>query len=53
MAAAAGWLYTRIPTSFLPNEDQGALLVMTQLPPGATKERTDATLTVANGGFID
>ncbi|MBR6975854.1 MAG: efflux RND transporter permease subunit, partial [Ottowia sp.] len=49
VTAVALWMYTRIPTSFLPNEDQGALLVMAQLPPGATKERTDATMTVANG----
>ena len=49
LTAVALWLYMRIPTSFLPNEDQGALLVMAQLPPGATKERTDATMTIANG----
>ena len=33
-------LYTRLPTSFLPQEDQGNLLVNIQLPPGATLERT-------------
>ena len=48
VAAAAVWLYTRIPTSFLPNEDQGSLMVTAQLPPGATKERTDATMAIAN-----
>ena len=49
ITVGALWLYTRIPTSFLPNEDQGALIVMAQLPPGATKERTDATVAIANG----
>ena len=33
-------MYTRLPTSFLPAEDQGTLLVNVQLPPGATLERT-------------
>jgi multidrug efflux pump len=32
--------YNRLPTSFLPNEDQGTMLVNVQLPPGATQERT-------------
>ncbi|MDV6332315.1 efflux RND transporter permease subunit [Asticcacaulis sp. 201] len=33
-------LFTRIPTSFLPEEDQGILFTIVQLPPGATEERT-------------
>ena len=32
-------LYQRLPSSFLPNEDQGNILVNVQLPPGATQER--------------
>ena len=39
-----GFLYTRLPTSFLPGEDQGTLLVNIQLPPGATQERTLAVV---------
>ncbi|HEY1092540.1 MAG TPA: efflux RND transporter permease subunit, partial [Burkholderiaceae bacterium] len=31
--------YQRLPTSFLPQEDQGNILVNVQLPPGATQER--------------
>jgi multidrug efflux pump len=38
--AAAAVVYMRLPTSFLPNEDQGTMLVNVQLPPGATQERT-------------
>ncbi|MFB0975618.1 MAG: efflux RND transporter permease subunit, partial [Tolumonas sp.] len=34
------WLFTRMPTSFLPEEDQGIALTMVQLPTGATQERT-------------
>jgi multidrug efflux pump len=37
---AAAWVYNRLPTSFLPGEDQGTMLVNVQLPPGATQERT-------------
>src|SRR5262249_46846482 len=42
--AAVGVLYTRMPTSFLPNEDQGYLIVNVQLPPGATTNRTEAAV---------
>ncbi|GBL59424.1 multidrug efflux pump [Pseudomonas citronellolis] len=34
------WLFTRIPTSFLPDEDQGVLFAQVQTPPGSTAERT-------------
>ena len=40
IVAAAAVVYLRLPTSFLPNEDQGNLLVNVQLPPGATQART-------------
>ena len=33
------WLFGRLPTSFLPEEDQGYLIVSVQLPPGATTNR--------------
>jgi multidrug efflux pump len=42
--AAAAWFYQKLPTSFLPAEDQGNLLVSIQLPPGATVERTRAVI---------
>lgn len=41
IVAVVGWLYMRLPTSFLPNEDQGYLIVNVQLPPGATANRTE------------
>ena len=40
IVAGAALMYQRLPTSFLPNEDQGTMLVNVQLPPGATQERT-------------
>ncbi len=33
-------MFNRLPTSFIPNEDQGNILVNVQLPPGATQHRT-------------
>lgn len=36
----AGLLFYRLPTSFLPDEDQGYILSQIQLPPGATLDRT-------------
>lgn len=37
-------LFMRLPTSFLPEEDQGVFLTMIQLPAGATQERTQKVL---------
>ena len=37
---AVAVVYMRLPTSFLPGEDQGNIIVNVQLPPGATQERT-------------
>ncbi|PXO59821.1 efflux RND transporter permease subunit [Salmonella enterica] len=37
-------LFFRLPTSFLPGEDQGVFLTMIQLPSGATQERTQKVL---------
>ena len=36
--------FRTLPTSFLPNEDQGFVISLVQLPPGATQERTSATM---------
>ncbi len=40
LLVAVGFLMVRLPTSFLPNEDQGRIFTITQLPPGATSERS-------------
>ncbi|HZR59692.1 MAG TPA: efflux RND transporter permease subunit [Xanthobacteraceae bacterium] len=44
LIAFAIWGLTRVPTSFLPDEDQGYAIVSAQLPDGASKERTDAVM---------
>ena len=44
LVAVVGLVYTRLPTSFLPNEDQGYIIANVQLPAGAAQERTQAAL---------
>jgi multidrug efflux pump len=44
IVVAVGLLFVRLPTSFLPNEDQGFIFVQVQTPPGATLERTGVVL---------
>ena len=39
-----GFLFVRLPTAFLPEEDQGQVITLVQLPPGATEGRTQAVL---------
>ena len=36
--------FNRLPTGFLPNEDQGVLIVLVELPPGSTLEQTMGVL---------
>ena len=45
-------VYTRLPSSFLPQEDQGNLFVNIQLPPGATQERTRAVIEQVEGFML-
>ncbi|MDR0587641.1 MAG: efflux RND transporter permease subunit [Burkholderiales bacterium] len=40
VAFVVGILFSRLPTSFLPQEDQGAIMGMIMLPSGATQEQT-------------
>ncbi|WP_306549484.1 efflux RND transporter permease subunit [Desulfobulbus sp.] len=44
LIAGMVFLFTKLPTSFLPEEDQGVFLTMVQLPIGATQERTQKVL---------
>lgn len=47
------FLFTRLPTSFLPDEDQGVIFALVQLPPGATFERTHEVLSTVSQHFYD
>jgi len=44
LAVLAAFLYVHLPTSFLPEEDQGYAFAIIQLPPGANMERTGEVL---------
>jgi multidrug efflux pump len=44
LVGIAALLFIRLPTSFLPEEDQGYVLALVQLPPGASIERTGEVL---------
>lgn len=44
LMGVAVWGLTRVPSAFLPIEDQGYVLIGAQLPDGASKERTDAVM---------
>lgn len=44
LVAAVGAIYMLVPTSFLPEEDQGYIITVVQAPPGATRERTQLAL---------
>jgi multidrug efflux pump len=48
-----GLLFVRLPTSFLPEEDQGVILVQAVLPAGATQERTVEVLKKIEKHFLD
>ncbi len=52
IVALVVWAFVRLPSSFLPNEDQGYLIVNVQLPPGATVERTQAAMAQAENFFM-
>jgi multidrug efflux pump len=52
LVALMGWLYVRLPSSFLPNEDQGNLVVNIQLPPGATSNRTEQVVAQVEQYFL-
>jgi multidrug efflux pump len=47
LLGVVGLVFTKMPNSFLPNEDQGYIIANIQLPPGATAERTSAVLKAA------
>jgi len=53
IVAVVGLMYTRLPASFLPNEDQGYIIANVQLPPGATQERTLEVMKQAEGFFLN
>ena len=52
LIAVVALIYTKLPTSFLPNEDQGNLITNVQLPPGASLARTEVALKAVEKYFL-
>ena len=48
-----GYLFQRMPTAYIPDEDQGILLVMAMLPSGSTLEQSDAVMDKVNDYFLE
>jgi multidrug efflux pump len=53
LLVAAGWLYLRLPSAFLPQEDQGVLFAQVLAPVGATQQRTRASTERVERHFIE
>ncbi len=52
VVAAVVWMGSRMPTAFLPAEDQGYVLANVQLPPGASTGRTLSVMEQAEQYFL-
>jgi multidrug efflux pump len=52
IVAAVVYVFQSLPTSFLPQEDQGNIIVNVQLPPGATRERTLSVMKQVEGYML-
>ncbi|MEW5683394.1 MAG: efflux RND transporter permease subunit [Pseudomonadota bacterium] len=52
IVAVMALLFVRLPTAFLPEEDQGQIITLVQLPPGATEERTQAILKQVSDHYL-
>jgi len=53
LVAVMGVLFLKLPSSFLPQEDQGMLFSMVQAPAGATQERTMKSIMQLEDHFLD
>jgi multidrug efflux pump len=52
LLGSTGWLFAKLPGSFLPSEDQGYFISILQLPAGATRERTLEVLGTVEQHFM-
>ena len=53
LLAVTGWRLTDTPTGFIPEQDQGFLIGVIQLQPGASLARTDAVVTTAMDTLLE
>jgi hydrophobe/amphiphile efflux-1 (HAE1) family protein len=47
-----GFLFYRMPTAYLPNEDQGVMYIQVALPSGSTLEQTDQVMNEVRSHFL-
>ncbi len=52
LLGGAWWVYTQLPSSFLPEEDQGVLMTQITLPAGANAARTQAVIDMVENYFL-
>ena len=52
LIGGAYWTYTQLPTSFIPEEDQGVLMTIITLPDGANAARTQAVLDIVEEYYL-
>lgn len=53
LVGGLGYLFMQLPTSFLPDEDQGNMFMMVSAPPGSTAERTLESVKQVEDYFLD
>ena len=53
LIALTGWQFARAPTGFIPEQDQGYVITVIQLPPGASLARTDAVVKEATKRILE
>jgi hydrophobe/amphiphile efflux-1 (HAE1) family protein len=53
LVGATAWMYVSLPTSFLPDEDQGGLQLQVRMAPGATSERMEAVASQVEAYLAD
>ncbi|MBF8453502.1 efflux RND transporter permease subunit [Proteus mirabilis] len=44
ITVGTGWLFTQLPKAFLPNEDQGVVMIEVRMPANSTAERMEQTM---------
>jgi hydrophobe/amphiphile efflux-1 (HAE1) family protein len=53
LVAALGFLFQRMPTAYLPDEDQGVMYIQAMLPPGSAREQTQQVLDQVRRHFLE
>jgi len=53
LVAGMAYIFSQLPSAFLPDEDQGRIMVLISTPPGATAGRTLESVKQAENFFLD